>query len=337
VWFEPVVDLVRATAVGYRARPRFPLSGADHSTWLRAAAEYGYAGPFAAATLRAVLATRENLPANAYLIAEIDGAALLAPEVGELLTGAGDLTGVVLELSGLGPDGNHVGLLRALEPVRQQGARLAVGVTGGGRVGLLELIELDPDFVNVGSELVAYVDQRPRHAAAVAAIGSLAGQLDAWLMADGVRRIEELEQLRRLRVPLARGPAIGTDRELMMGLEPDRREQLRVGASGPQDRLTSLAEPVVGVPIRPQLVPQTSVVVDADGRPLEIVVPEPRRRTRVHPAMCVQASDGLRDVALRATSRPVEHQLAPVCLIEETGQLSGLITMDVLLRALAQG
>jgi EAL domain-containing protein (putative c-di-GMP-specific phosphodiesterase class I) len=336
IWFEPIADLVRTTAVGYRARPRLPLSGADHSTWLRAAAEYGYTGPFAAASLNGVLGTRENLPANSYLIAEVDGPAMLTPEVGAVLGSIGDLTGVVLELTSLGPDPNHEELARALAPVRRQGALLAVRATGGGQVGLLQLIELAPDFVNVDSELIAYIDQRPRHAAAVAAIGGLASQLDAWLVADGVRRIEEIDRLRQLEVPLARGPLIGGDRELMMGLEPDKRDRLRSRAPAGEDRLSALAEPVRGVPVRPQLTTETTVVVDADQRPLEVAVPTARGQVRVHPPMCVQRSDRPVDVALRATSRPPEHQLAPVCLIDEVGHLAGLIRIEVLLRALAQ-
>ncbi len=328
---------MQSVAVGYRARPRFPLSGADHSAWLRAAAEYGFTDPFSAAMLRAVLATREHLPANSYLIAEIDGAAMLSPEVSVALMAADDLTALVLELTSLGPDVDHVELLRALEPLRQRGALLAVRATGGGHVGLLQLIELAPEFVNVDSELVAYVDQRPRHAATVAAIGSLAGELDAWLMADGVRRMEEVDQLRHLKVPLARGPAIGGERELMTALDVDKREVLRARAQAPEDHLSALADPVRSVLTRPQLATETTVLVDANQRPLDVIVPATRQRMTVHPAMCVQRSDELSDVAMRATSRPAEHQLAPVCLVDETGHLSGLIRAEVLLRALAEG
>jgi EAL domain-containing protein (putative c-di-GMP-specific phosphodiesterase class I) len=322
-------------AVGYRARPRFPLSGADHSTWLRAAAEYGYGAQFAAMTLGTVLATRASLPANSYLIAEIDGAAMLTPEVGGELAAAADLTAVVLELTSLGPHIDHLDLLRTLEPLRRRGALLAVRATGDGHLGLPQLIELAPEFVNVDSELIAYIDQRPRHAATVAAIGSLAGELDAWLMADGVRRMEEVVRLRQLQVPLARGPVISGDRELMRGLEADKRELLRAGGEAPEDRLSALADAVRGVRTRPELTTETTVVVDADGRPREIVVPEGRRRTAVHRAMCVQRCDQLAEVALRATARPLEDQLAPICLVDEIGQLEGLIRMEVLMRALA--
>ena len=299
--------------------------------------QYGYGGPFVASTLEAVLASRERLPTNAYLVFEIDGAAILSPEVAAVLGGVADLTAVVLELTGLGAHVDHLELLAALEPLRRRGLLLAVRATGDGSVGLLPLIDLAPEFVNVDSELVSYIDQRPRHAATVAAIGGLAGELDAWLMADGVRRIEEIARLRQLRVPLARGSVIGADRELMSGLEPGVAELLRVGAEAAVDHLTVLAESVRGVRARPALITETTVVVDADQRPQEIVVPDARRRVDVHPALCVQRGDRLAEVALRATSRPREHQLAPVCLVGETGRLTGLIRVEVLLRALAHG
>ncbi len=313
------------------------MSDADHGAWLRAAVQHGYAAEFAAATLRAGLGTRERLPLNAFLVLEIDGAAILSPEVGAVLGSSPDLTLVVLELTGLGAHVDHLQLLRVLEPLRRRGLLLAVRATGGGQVGLLQLIELAPEFVIVDSELISYIDQRPRHAATVAAIGGLAGELDAWLMADGVRRVEEIGRLRQLRVPLARGPMIGGDHAMMRGLAPDTREMLRSGAQSLADPLSGLAEAVRGLPTRPQLTTETTVVVDADARPLEVVVPEGRRRVNVFPAMCVQRCDRLDEVALRATSRPAEHQLAPVCLVDETGRLSGIIRVEVLLRALAQG
>lgn len=336
IWFEPVADLARGTAVGYRARPRFPLAGADYTNWLEAAERHGYRARFAAATLATILARREDLPANAFLLVELDATALGSDGVASVLRQAGDLSAIVLEVTRFEPDRDHRHLRHALEVARSCGALLSLRGSGAGHADPLALADLSPQFVRVSADLVGGIDAHPRRTAALAALGELASQLDAWLIADGVAREAELDVLRELGVPLAQGPLIGGDRELMMGLEPEARERLRGALDERADRLTALADPVRTVPVKPQLATEVTVVVDADNRPLEVIVPVPGGRTRSHPPLAVQRQDEIRAVALRATSRPSEDQSAPLCLCDELGSVRGVIRIEALLQAVAR-
>jgi EAL domain-containing protein (putative c-di-GMP-specific phosphodiesterase class I) len=240
IWFEPIADLARAVAVGYRARPRFPLVGADYTAWRQAAERHGYRSRFAASTLTAILDRRDALPADAFLAVELDAAALTSDGVLSVLRRAGDLSAVVFELTRFEQDRDHRQLMNAVNVARAHGARVSLRATGSGHADPLQLADAAPQFVRVSPGLVAGLDQHPRRAAALAALGSLAGALDAWLVADGVAGEQELEVLRALGVPLVQGPLIGGERELMLGLEPAVRELLRAEReqrSGPLGRV----------------------------------------------------------------------------------------------------
>ncbi|MGB0093933.1 MAG: EAL domain-containing protein, partial [Solirubrobacteraceae bacterium] len=63
--------------------------------------------------------------------------------------------------------------------------------------------------MKVDRELVTGLDRDPHRAAAVAAIGAMAGELDAWLVAEGIEREGELERLVELAVPLIQGYLVG--------------------------------------------------------------------------------------------------------------------------------
>ncbi len=335
IWFEPIADMARGTTAGYQTRPRFPLGGDDTSGWLQAADLHGHSGRLAAAMLSAALSYRDDLPFNTILIVELSATGALSPEVGAVLRSVPDLSLVALELTGLPPDVDHESLARALQPSRDVGALVSIKETGRGHAGLLHLINLVPDFVKVDGALITGLDQDPRRAAAVVALGNLAGELDAWLIADGVTRPPEIDKLRELGVPLAQGPLIGRAQELMTGLPEETRRLLRTKPDTRSDELTLISTPVRAVPARPEVATEITVVVDHHRRPLEVIVPS-GRRTRSHPPLCVQRHDKPKEVALRAAARPAEDRLAPLCLCDELGRLRALIGIEALLQAIAR-
>lgn len=331
-----MADLARGVAVGYRARPRFPLSGADPRRWFEAAQEHGLHGRLAASLLATTLERREDLPANSVLITELDAAVLASPEVQGLLNASDDLSRVVIELV-TGPGHPAAAELRdALAPARERGGLLWLRASGPGHLDAGGLVSLDPDFVSVDGGLVGDIDAAPRRAAALAALGALAGELDAWLVADGVRKTGELTRLAELRVPLVAGALVGGEREVMMGLEPAVRSALCTGTAADRvDDLSPLSTPIRTVAVAPELCAHPVVVVDRAGRPREVVLPGPGRRPSRHPALCVQREDRPVDVARRAAARPADDELVPVCLCDDTGALLGVIGVTRLLGVLA--
>ena len=63
--------------------------------------------------------------------------------------------------------------------------------------------------MKVDRDLVAGIDTDETKAAVVEALGMFTSRLDAWLVAEGVETIAELDRLLSLRVPLAQGYGLG--------------------------------------------------------------------------------------------------------------------------------
>lgn len=110
---------------------------------------------------------------------------MLSPELAEIFAAAGDLSRVVLEVTEQTKVADYGALEAALRPVRAAGALVAVDDTGAGYASLRHVLALSPDFVKLDRSLVANLHREPRRAAAVSAIGALAAELDAAVVAEG--------------------------------------------------------------------------------------------------------------------------------------------------------
>jgi hypothetical protein len=94
-------------------------------------------------------------------------------------------------------------------------------------------------------------------------LGRFAGQLDAWVLAQGVERTAELESLIRLRVPLAQGYLLGRPAEPWATLPCEPAATIRDGQT-PQTFQDSVVGLTVDVPGR---APHRAAGAPAPGRP----------------------------------------------------------------------
>lgn len=252
-----------------------------------------------------------------------------------VLSHLGQDPGIVGEQTPVEDDGQ---LTAVLDRLRARGALVAVDDTGSGYASLRHLLALRPQFVKLDRALVSGVDHDPALASAIAAIGAFAGELDAWLVAEGVETESELDRLLELNVPLVQGYLLGRPNPAMAELSGAMASHLRGRRElRRRSRLAAVARPAPLARVVPDLVATTTVLVDGHDRPLDVLVPSTLRRHAVrHPAMCVQANDDVVDVALRAGARPAEHRLAPLCLCDELGRARGVVPLDALLETLAR-
>ena len=188
---------------------------------------------------------------------------------------AGDLRGVVIEITEQTAVACYDALVTALAPARAAGALLAVDDAGAGFASLKHITVLRPDFVKVDRDLIAGIDTDETKAAVVEALGMFTSRLDAWLIAEGVETIAELDRLLSLRVPLVQGYGLGRPRPAWV--PPDPRRSHCAGDAGPS--------PPTGA-LRPR---RTSPARRRDRGRLGRVRHEPgahvgRRRRRVRPA-----------------------------------------------------
>jgi EAL domain-containing protein (putative c-di-GMP-specific phosphodiesterase class I) len=336
--FQPIIDTARGTVAGYESLARFggpPHASPEH--WFAVAHAAGVGAELEARAVRTALRARSAMPPNCFLSVNVGPDALLAAQVGEAFADAGDLRGVVVEITEQSAVADYDALLTALAPLRAAGARLAVDDAGAGFASLKHITMLRPDFVKVDRDLVAGIDIDETKAAVVEALGLFTSRLDAWLIAEGVETTTELDRLLSLGVPLAQGFGLGRPAATMGAARREavalcRRRRVVAGYGGLFD-LAEQAPRVHAAGGASSRNPGATwvAVVDEDDRPVSLLDP----RGRAHPPLSVLPTERLADVARRVASRPADERHSPVVLCDDRARLVGLVTVERLLGRLA--
>jgi EAL domain-containing protein (putative c-di-GMP-specific phosphodiesterase class I) len=337
--FQPIVDLQRGVVCGYEALTRFTSEAqASPQQWFGAAALYGCASRLEALALRAVLDARRDLPPTCFLSLNVSPEALASDELAGVLLDAGDLAGIVIEVTEQTPVEDYPGLRRRLDGLRASGASVAIDDAGAGYSSLSHILALEPQYVKLDRSLVTDVDLDARHATAVSAIAGFAARLDARVVAEGVERPGELERLMALGVPLAQGYLLAKPAPMFGGVAPAAQRLLRAAVRRNREGgLGSLVESVPTVALGEDARDdRCTVTVDEHGRPEEVLVREPNGRRRIRgAAMRVLADERPADVATRAIARPAAERFLPVTCCDEQGSLVGIVRLERLVEALA--
>ena len=339
--FQPIIDTARGTVAGYESLVRFEgPANVGPDCWFALAHAAGFGAELEAQVLDRALEARSALPPNCFLSVNVGPQALLSAPVADVFTDAGDLRGVVVEITEQSAVDNYAALSDAIAPVRAAGALLAVDDAGAGFASLKHITVLRPDFVKVDRDLVAGIDADETKAAVVEALGMFTSRLDSWLVAEGVETIAELDRLLSLHVPLAQGYGLGRPRPAMEQPDPTAvalcRRRRSVAAYGGLFDLAEHAPRITAAEATPlgfATDPATRwlAVVDEHERPIGLI----DRHGDAHPPLVVLPAERLADVARRIASRPAGDRHTPVVLCDERGRLLGLVTLERVLGRLA--
>ncbi len=230
--YQPIIDTARGTVVGYEALARFPgYSEKNPEAWFSAARAYGRAAELEAAALRTALKARAALPPNCFLTLNVSPELLTSESVRSVWRDEGRLAGLIIELTEQTPIDSYVELEPDLNQLRAAGALIAVDDAGAGYAGLRHLLALRPSMIKIDRALIQDVDVDEAKRALVGMLGAFASRVDAWILAEGVERVEELDALVSLGVPLVQGyylarpapPWAGIDLDLAHRLAGTRR------------------------------------------------------------------------------------------------------------------
>jgi EAL domain-containing protein (putative c-di-GMP-specific phosphodiesterase class I) len=340
--FQPILDTVRGTVVGYESLARF--SGPPHAPpdrWFAVARTAGVGAELEARALYLALEARSELPPNCFLSVNVGPEALLTEQVATVFADAGDLRGVVVEITEQTAVANYGALVSALAPVRGAGAQLAIDDAGAGFASLKHITVLRPAFVKVDRDLIAGIDRDETKAALVEALGMFTSRLDAWLVAEGVETNAELDRLLSLRVPLAQGYGLGLPGPVMGGVRPEvvalcRRRVSVASCGGLLDLAEQAPRVIAGAAAADEFardpVVKWVVVVDEHDRPVSLI----DRDGGAHSPLNVLPAERLPDVARRVASRPAVERLAPVVLCDERARFIGVVTVERVLDRLAE-
>jgi EAL domain-containing protein (putative c-di-GMP-specific phosphodiesterase class I) len=348
--FQPIVDLQRGEVCGYEALARFTdWPGVPPWEVFAAAEDQGVGGKLEAQMVREVLDARPHVAADRFLSVNLSPRAVMSEEVQDAFSAADRLDSVILEITEQ-TDSDLDQLAAALAELRARGALVAVDDAGAGYASLRRITALHPHFVKVDGSLVHNLDNEPTKAAVVETLSELASRLDAWVVAEGIERIEELDALIRMRIPLGQGYAFGRPGPGMGELEAELAGHIR-GRYRPTARELQVAHLIEAVPTLPEPVshralgvlfdrrpgPEYIALVDGHGRPSGLVRREDfvRREPPVRQLMLVTREMPLAAVSRRAMARPSTRRFDPLLCCDESGRYAGLIRIERVVDALA--
>lgn len=347
--FEPVADLARGVICGYEALVRFPEE-VSRERWAREAQRRGLERDLDAFVVSSVLAARESMPHDCFLSFDLSPEGLVSDGVQRVLAEAGRLDRLVVELSAAAAAVPEEELLRAVRRLRDGGATIAVDGVGNGDATLRQIAIVRPEFVKLDEKLVRGLHRDDAQFVIVDTIGHLASQLDAWVVAQGVTSVEELDALIRLRIPLAQGSLIGVRAKTLtrVGFPLASYVRERGGAAARPGVLLALLErpPAVEAGAGEEAVTAcfagepglTHVtIVDARRRPVGLIGRAAHERGE-RPAgelLLVSASARVPDVARRAVLRPPATRFDPIICCDGRGRYVGVVRIERLVTALA--
>ena len=340
--YQPIVDLARGVVVGYEALTRFegyPELGPE--PWFAAAHRHGVGAELQAAALRAALSERGSLPANCFLTVNVGPEVLRHPAIRGVWADEGDLRGLVVELTEHFAVDDYAALEPDLNRLRSAGALIAVDDAGSGYAGLTHLLALRPAMIKLDRALVRDVDHDEAKRALVEMVGTFAGRIDAWLLAEGIERPGELEALAALQVPLAQGyhlsrpaqpwAAITHEAEYLLATRSRNRDRSGLCAlieHPPVVTDTSLAfsafaDPGVDLVVLCDDFQRPIATIDDRTCPVPLIVPDMRINVGTRPA----------DAAARAITRP--DWTRPLLCTDDDGRYVGVVRIPRLMHALS--
>lgn len=341
--YQPLVDIVHGTAVGYEALARFsgpPSLPPDQ--WFAAAEALGRRNELEHLVCARSLESRHRLPPNSFLSVNVSPSFLLSRQWDELLESQGSLAGIVLEITENDPVGSYEEIQLRIAGIRAKGGAIAIDDVGSGYSSLKHVMEIRPNFIKLDRAFVTGCHLDPARAALIEMIGTIAGRLDAWIVAEGVETQPELEELARLEVPLVQGYHLGRPVPAMEPLSEQARLNVRATAvlrsSAPG--IEKLVERCATAASSDQAFFQMEsdpeqhfvLAVDQWRRPTALIERHPLLGVRsIDSVLRVQAESEIREVLHRALARPASLRFDPIAVVNGRGEAVGAVRMDRLI------
>lgn len=186
--FQPIVDLRTGRPIGWEARPH---------RWVDDAPDGGLA-------VLASLAAAGSPPDDGLVFVHVSAELLGDPRLYEECERLGSR--IVVDVRGAEVD-RLIDLSSELDALATAGIHLSLENTSG--VSLAMIARVRPTFVKLDAPLVRDIIHEPANRSVVRAYVAFAEHEDIHVIAEGVERHDQLDELRALGVVLARGPLFG--------------------------------------------------------------------------------------------------------------------------------
>ncbi|MFY0407691.1 EAL domain-containing protein [Solicola sp. PLA-1-18] len=312
---QPVVDLASGAVAGWEALSRAPTAwGIGPEPIFEAAREHGLSSRLESVVVRRALDLLDRLPDDTFLTVNVDPLDVGVPEVMDPMLDRHCLARLVVEVTEHAWPDDRERVTKGLDALRSRGALIAADDVGAGYASLNQLMRLRPQIVKLDKELIADLGHDPAAEAMVRSLGHLCGTLDAWVVAEGVETVAQLDALVRLGVPLAQGWLLGRPAAPWVGLDDPATIADRVVTGHSADSLAALMLPV-----------DEGFRRDDLGRW--------RSDDHLDPVTTFAPTTTLREAVDRAVARRPEQRWSPLLVTDAAGRAVGVVLLETLLAA----
>jgi EAL domain-containing protein (putative c-di-GMP-specific phosphodiesterase class I) len=343
VTYQPILDVERGIAAGYQTQAHFE-GPRELNVRAPSLLDQDSDGLLTASAAATALTAFSTLPDNTFVSIPIRCQVASSPHVRSVLSRHGDLGGIVLDITGFTSAAATSELDDALAAYRAAGALLSVGGHGAPQPELTSIVRLKPAIIRLGRDWVRGIDRSEAKRSAIEITGQLAGQLDAWILAEGVSTSAELRSLAGLNVPLAQGSFIGEPQQVWPDIEHTARVSLpkpSARADGVLRGLLQQAYTARDVASAAAVLPETSgfdalVIVDEHRRPTSILEQDGGGAWGASDVLAVNVDTPLADAVARAMSRPRITRFTPLVCTDNAGRFVGILRLERLMAHLAE-
>lgn len=221
---QPITHLTSGQILGVEALSRFPTELGPPDQVFSAAHHAGVGLDLELLSLSRAFDVLDLLRPELYLAINLspEAAAHLAGDEQRLADRPYDQ--IVLEITEHDAVDSYGALNDSLAQARARGMRLAIDDAGAGYASLSHIVRLAPDIIKIDRSLIAGISASSALRSVVRALVTLARDLDALVVAEGVESTADLETVRDLRVDAVQGYMLArpsTDRaDLARWLDP---------------------------------------------------------------------------------------------------------------------
>jgi EAL domain-containing protein (putative c-di-GMP-specific phosphodiesterase class I) len=207
--YQPIWRLENVRPIGFECLSRFsaaPTRSPDK--WFAEAAEAGLGTSLELAAVRLGLSALELMPADIYVAVNVSPETILSGDLADALDGL-PAKRIVLEITEHAHIDDYDRLMRALEPLRNRGMRLAVDDAGAGYSSLQHILQIRPDLIKLDITLTRNINLDPARKALASALVVFARETGSCIIAEGVETAAELGALRGIGIEMAQGYFLG--------------------------------------------------------------------------------------------------------------------------------
>jgi diguanylate cyclase (GGDEF)-like protein len=209
VAFQPIIDLQSQRCIGVEALARFPSPFDAPDRTLTTAQRFGLRLELERLVIREAWKILPALGREQFLSLNVSPDALVELARRANLREDLPLPQLVVEVTEHAVVDDYSLLLERLAPLRARGLRIAVDDAGAGYASLRHVLELRPDFIKIDRSLIDGIAHDRAQRVAANAFQSVALDLRARVVAEGVERHDDLKVVRELGMDAAQGFLLG--------------------------------------------------------------------------------------------------------------------------------